>query len=184
MSATEPVRPAPRARFVVRRPVAAFLVIGLPLANGVMGLPLLARYGLIPGRSQLEMNAAEVGAVVRGAANSVLLAAVTHTFFNRSNNADGLAADILTGTQRQEAALLTALLLTAVLVMVLARRHRLSRTYRQCLDAAEQQPVAPPDRADDLGTGRPALGAHAHSTKAQPAPNAGRGSSVPPTSPS
>jgi hypothetical protein len=35
--------------------------------------------------------------VLRGAANSILLAAVTHTFFNRSNNIDGIAADLLEG---------------------------------------------------------------------------------------
>ena len=37
------------------------------------------------------------GMVLRGAANSVLLVAVTHLMFNRSANSDGIVADILTG---------------------------------------------------------------------------------------
>ena len=77
-----------------------------------------------------------VGTVARGAANSVLLAAVTHTFFNRSNNADGVAADILAGPNQQAAATLTAVLLTVTLAAV--NRRRLTRTYRHELDAAEE----------------------------------------------
>ena len=37
------------------------------------------------------------GMVMRGAANSLLLVGLTHTFFNRSNNTDGIAADLLPG---------------------------------------------------------------------------------------
>jgi len=44
--------------------------------------------------------------VLRGAANSVLMAAATHTMFNRSNNVDGIAADILSGPNQSIAALL------------------------------------------------------------------------------
>jgi len=77
-----------------------------------------------------------IGTVARGATNSVLLAAVTHTFFNRSNNADGLAADVLTGPNQQSAATLTAVFLTATLAVV--NRRRLTKAYRHELDAAEQ----------------------------------------------
>ena len=66
----------------------------------------------------------------------MLLAAVTHTFFNRSNNADGLAADILTGPHQQSAATLTAVFLTVTLAVV--NRRRLTRAYRHELDAAEE----------------------------------------------
>jgi uncharacterized protein len=81
-----------------------------------------------------------LGTVVRGAANSVLLAAVTHTFFNRSNNVDGIAADVLTGDGRQNAALLATVVVTVV-VAVLSRRQ-LSRSYRRVLDACEERPAA------------------------------------------
>lgn len=81
-----------------------------------------------------------IGTVTRGAANSVLLAAVTHTFFNRSNNADGIAADILTGPNQQSAATLTAASLTVILALV--NRHRLTTAYRHTLDAAEQVALA------------------------------------------
>jgi membrane protease YdiL (CAAX protease family) len=78
------------------------------------------------------------GAAMHGAANSVLLAASTHTFFNRSNNVDGIAADILTGDQRQGAALLTTAALTIILVIV--SRRRLTRAHRRELDARELEP--------------------------------------------
>ena len=85
-----------------------------------------------------------IGTVARGAANSVLLAAVTHTFFNRSNNADGIAADILTGPNQQSAATLAAILLTVALAAV--NRRRLTKAYRHELDAAERAtlPSSPP----------------------------------------
>ena len=76
-----------------------------------------------------------MGAVARGAANSVLLAAVTHTFFNRSNNLDGIVADALTGPNRQVAALATAVVLTVAVCLV--SRRRLTRAHRVELDAAE-----------------------------------------------
>jgi membrane protease YdiL (CAAX protease family) len=87
------------------------------------------------------------GMVLRGAANSILLAAATHTFFNRSNNIDGIAADILQGTNRPLAALLAATFLTVVLGISV--RRKLRRSYRKTLDDAEnpqstltRQPVA------------------------------------------
>jgi membrane protease YdiL (CAAX protease family) len=83
------------------------------------------------------------GTVARGASNSVLLAAVTHTMLNRSNNAGGLGDDLLTGPNRQLAALVTVVALTVVLVVV--NRRRLSRSYRRRLDAFEEQPVSTPE---------------------------------------
>ncbi|HMI34227.1 MAG TPA: hypothetical protein VK499_08920 [Propionibacteriaceae bacterium] len=75
--------------------------------------------------------------VLRGATNSILLAATTHTFFNRSNNIDGIAADILEGSNRPIAALLAATLTTVVLGICL--RTKLRRSYREALDEAEDQ---------------------------------------------
>jgi len=76
-----------------------------------------------------------LGVVMRGALNSVLLVAVTHTFFNRSNNTDGIVADLVTGEARSLAALLASLLLTVVLCVVM--RKRLTRDQRLALDARE-----------------------------------------------
>jgi membrane protease YdiL (CAAX protease family) len=76
-----------------------------------------------------------LGTMLRVAANSVLVAAVTHTSFNRSNNADGVAADVLSGPNRQTAALLVTLALTVVLAV--ANRRRLTRAHRRDLDARE-----------------------------------------------
>jgi membrane protease YdiL (CAAX protease family) len=76
------------------------------------------------------------GMVLRGAANSLLLVGLSHTMFNRSNNTDGIAADILGGDSRQIAALLATVVLVVVLGLVL--RSKLSRSYRRELDAAEE----------------------------------------------
>jgi uncharacterized protein len=76
-------------------------------------------------------------AVARGALNSVLMAAVTHTMFNRSNNTDGLAADILSGSNRQSAALLTTGLLT--ILVLIGTRGRLTKAHRDELDSAEAE---------------------------------------------
>jgi uncharacterized protein len=76
------------------------------------------------------------GMVMRGATNSLLLVGLTHTFFNRSNNSDGIAADFLPGgDSRQIAALLATVVLTIVLGLIL--RSKLSRSYRRGLDEAE-----------------------------------------------
>jgi uncharacterized protein len=78
------------------------------------------------------------GMVLRGAANSLLLVALTHAMFNRSNNSDGIVADLLPGSDsRQLAALLATVVLAGVLGLVL--RRKLSRSYRRELDEAEQQ---------------------------------------------
>jgi membrane protease YdiL (CAAX protease family) len=77
-----------------------------------------------------------IGMVVRGAVNSILLAATTHTFFNRSNNIDGIAADILQGSNRPIAALLAATLMAVVLGVCI--RRKLRRSFREALDQAEE----------------------------------------------
>src|SRR5688572_2297560 len=78
------------------------------------------------------------GMVLRGAANSLLLVGLSHTMFNRSNNTDGIAADILRGgDSRQVAALLATVVLVVVLGLVL--RSKLSQFYRRELDAAEER---------------------------------------------
>lgn len=77
------------------------------------------------------------GMLLRGAANSVLLVGLTHTFFNRSNNSDGIAADVLRGDSRQAAALLATAVLALVLGVIL--RAKLSRSYRLALDEAEHR---------------------------------------------
>jgi ABC-type nitrate/sulfonate/bicarbonate transport system permease component len=70
--------------------------------------------------------------------------ALTHAMFNRSNNSDGIGADLLPGSDsRQLAALLATILLAAVLGLVL--RGRLSRSYRRQLDEAEQRLTDPSD---------------------------------------
>lgn len=73
-----------------------------------------------------------IGAVLRGTGDSLLLAGLLHTSFNRSNNVDGLAADLLVGPNRQLAALLAVVLLTVLIGLRL--RARLGRRYRQTLD--------------------------------------------------
>jgi membrane protease YdiL (CAAX protease family) len=78
------------------------------------------------------------GMVLRGAANSLLLVGLTHAMFNRSNNSDGIVADLLPGSDsRQIAALLATILLAVVLGLVL--RRKLSRSYRHELDEAEDR---------------------------------------------
>jgi membrane protease YdiL (CAAX protease family) len=78
------------------------------------------------------------GMVMRGAANSLLLVGLTHAMFNRSNNIDGIAADILPGgDSRQLAAFVATVVLVAVLGLVL--RRKLSRPYRRELDEAEHR---------------------------------------------
>jgi membrane protease YdiL (CAAX protease family) len=51
--------------------------------------------------------------VLRGTGGSVLLVAVLHSVFNRSNNENGIAAGLLDGENRQLAVLVAALLVTA-----------------------------------------------------------------------
>ena len=73
--------------------------------------------------------------VMRGARNSVLLVAVMHTVFNRTNNDNGIAASIVNGDARVLALPLAVITLTAVTALVI--RARLGRAYRLQLDAKE-----------------------------------------------
>jgi membrane protease YdiL (CAAX protease family) len=84
------------------------------------------------------------GMVLRGAVNSVLLVAVTHLMFNRSANSDGIVADILTGgDNRQTAVLLATLVLTVALGVIL--RKKLSRSFRHELDDRERKQAVKTD---------------------------------------
>lgn len=73
------------------------------------------------------------GLVMRGTGNSVLAVAVAHTIFNRANNTDGIAADVLVGRQRQTAALIATVLVTVLLGIAL--RRRTTKEERGRLDA-------------------------------------------------
>jgi len=73
--------------------------------------------------------------MLRGSGNSVLLVAVMHTSFNRSNNTDGLASDILQGGNRQSASLLATLVVIALLAAL--TRRELSRGSRAELDGTD-----------------------------------------------
>jgi membrane protease YdiL (CAAX protease family) len=81
-----------------------------------------------------------IGMVLRGSGESVFAAALMHTFFNRSNNSDGIAADLLTGSNRPLAALIATALLTIVLGFAI--RRKLSRTYRHELDKRNAEGAA------------------------------------------
>ncbi len=74
-----------------------------------------------------------IGVVLRGAGDSILVVAVLHSMFNRSNNENGIVAGILAGDGRAGAILLAVIVLTAVTALVV--RRRLSRAHRLDLDA-------------------------------------------------
>lgn len=118
-----------------------FAAIHMPLQviNGNTSLSVLAQtlvlYIIFQGLAGRPL----VGMVLRGSGDSVLAAALMHTFFNRSNNADGIAADLLSGPNRPLAALLATLLLAVVLGLVM--RYKLTRAYRQELDALNDPQV-------------------------------------------
>ena len=82
-----------------------------------------------------------LGLVLRGSGDSVFAAALMHTLFNRSNNPDGIAADLLIGPNRQLAALIAVLLLSAVIGLFI--RRKLTRAYRQELDTMSIEPANP-----------------------------------------
>ncbi|HYN97500.1 MAG TPA: hypothetical protein VES42_26995, partial [Pilimelia sp.] len=88
----------------------------------------------------------------RGAGNSILLVAVLHSMFNRTNNDDGIAASILTGEGRATAIPLAVIVLTAVTALVI--RRRLSRAHRLHLDAQPVPGATAGRRVNDDG-GRP-----------------------------
>lgn len=78
-----------------------------------------------------------IGMALRGSGDRVMAAALMHTFFNRSNNTNGIAADLLIGDSRPLAALAATVLLT--IVLGLAIRRQLSRAYRLELDAVSSE---------------------------------------------
>jgi membrane protease YdiL (CAAX protease family) len=87
-----------------------------------------------------------IGVVLRGAGSSILLVAVLHSMFNRTNNQDGIAASILRGEGRATAIPLAVIVLTTVTALVI--RRRLSRAHRLHLDAQPLDntvPAAHPD---------------------------------------
>jgi uncharacterized protein len=63
----------------------------------------------------------------RGTGDSVLLVALLHSVFNRTNNQNGIAATLLDGGARQLAMLIAVVVLTVVTAVVI--RSRLSRRY-------------------------------------------------------
>ena len=82
-----------------------------------------------------------LGTVLRGARDSILVVGALHTVFNESNNADGIVAALLDGPNQQIAALLATTFLAIVTGVVM--RRRLSRAYRQELDAMNTASVVP-----------------------------------------
>ena len=69
----------------------------------------------------------------------MLLVAVTHVMFNRSANSDGIAADILSGgDNRQMAVLLATLVLTVVLGIIRAEEPE-PFLFRLALDERERK---------------------------------------------
>ncbi|MGY1694758.1 MULTISPECIES: CPBP family intramembrane glutamic endopeptidase [unclassified Geodermatophilus] len=75
-----------------------------------------------------------LAAVRRGTGGSLLLVALLHSVFNRTNNDNGIAAEFLDGQMRAISMLVATVLLT-VAVAVVARR-RLSRQYGRELEAS------------------------------------------------
>ena len=77
---------------------------------------------------------------LRGAADSVLLIALMHSVFNRTNNENGIAAGLLDGEMRGVATFVAVLAVAVITALLI--RPRLSRGYRRQLDAvtAEQLP--------------------------------------------
>ena len=98
-------------QFFVDQPVtlgslaAAF---GLYLLLGLLVRPLLAVFR-------------------RGTGDSILLVALLHSVFNRTNNQNGIAATLLEGDARQLTMLIAVVVLTGVTAVVI--RSRLSRRY-------------------------------------------------------
>jgi len=103
------------------------------LAGIAMAFVLLSTFGFIL-RSLL-------GTVLRGARDSILVVGALHTVFNECNNSDGIVAALLDGANRQIAALLATTFLAIVTGVVM--RRRLSRAYRQELDAMSAPSVVP-----------------------------------------
>jgi uncharacterized protein len=74
-----------------------------------------------------------LGVFLRGTRDSVLLVALLHSVFNRTNNENGIAAAIVQGDGRAVAIPIAVIVLTIMTAVVI--RRRLSRSYRRELDA-------------------------------------------------
>jgi membrane protease YdiL (CAAX protease family) len=74
-----------------------------------------------------------IGVMLRGTRDSVLAAALLHSVFNRTNNEDGIAAQLLDGQARYLTMLIAVAVLTAVTAVLI--RRQLTRAYRLRLDA-------------------------------------------------
>jgi membrane protease YdiL (CAAX protease family) len=73
-----------------------------------------------------------LGVFLRGTRDSVLLVALLHSIFNRTNNDNGIAAGVLQGDARALALPIAVIVLTIVTAIVI--RRRLTRAYRTTLD--------------------------------------------------
>ena len=73
-----------------------------------------------------------LGVYLRGTRDSVLLVALLHSIFNRTNNDNGIAASVLQGDARVLAMPIAVIVLTTVTAVVI--RRRLTRAYRTTLD--------------------------------------------------
>jgi hypothetical protein len=62
----------------------------------------------------------------------VLLIAVLHSVFNRTNNDNGIAAALLEGDGRPVAVLIAAVVLTAAAVLAIRRRSAVTRGPGRC----------------------------------------------------
>src|SRR5215217_45241 len=74
-----------------------------------------------------------VGVTLRGSRDSVLAAGLMHSVFNRTNNGNGISADLLDGVLYRVAILIAVVVLLAALALAVGR-YRLSRAYRLELD--------------------------------------------------
>ena len=75
-----------------------------------------------------------VGVVLRGSRDSLLAAGLMHSVFNRTNNDNGIAAALLNGELYRVGILIAVVVFIAALALIAGRR-RLSKAYRQELDA-------------------------------------------------
>jgi membrane protease YdiL (CAAX protease family) len=74
-----------------------------------------------------------LGVFLRGTRDSVLLVALLHSVFNRTNNDNGIAASLLDGDGRRLAMLLAVIALTGAAAVLI--RRRLGRAERAALDS-------------------------------------------------
>ncbi|HEX8345913.1 MAG TPA: CPBP family intramembrane glutamic endopeptidase [Actinoplanes sp.] len=78
-----------------------------------------------------------LGVYLRGTRDSVLLVALLHSVFNRTNNDNGIAAGLLDGDARVLAMPIAVIVLAAVTAVVI--RRRLTRAHRAELDRRTQR---------------------------------------------